>query len=186
MSLQRNGSSNPNDHVPLSAFVRVSISPLSNASITGSLSARVAGDIFSARVSIPAGTAGEWLEFSTGVVNMTAVRLWWPHTMGEPFLYNATVTFVPDTGAPATEVQWHAGFRTVSSVVDKSLQGQVFSVNGERIFLQVSARVNTALPVTCHTFKWQGGNFITTDILNRAEFRAPQRYWDEVRGLRPL
>ena len=138
MSLQRNGSSNPNDPVPLSAFVRVSISSLSNASLTGTLFAHAAGDIFSARVSIPAGTAGEWLEFSTGVVNMTAVRLWWPHTMGEPFLYNATVTFVPDSGAPVTEVQWKAGFRTVSSVVDESLQGQVFSVNGERIFLQVS------------------------------------------------
>lgn len=27
----------------------------------------------------------------------------------------------------------------------------------------------------------QGGNYITTDIINRAEFRTSQRYWDEVR-----
>jgi hypothetical protein len=137
-ALQRSPSSHPGAPVPLSAFVCVSIMPLSNASQTGTLVATINGTDFTTRISIEAGSAGTWLEFSTGVVAVPAARLWWPHTAGEPWLYDAVATYVPDAGGPGVEAQWRAGFRVVQSAVDEGLGGQVFYVNGERVFLQVS------------------------------------------------
>ena len=161
-SLSRTFASPPGDALSLSASVRVSLMPLSNDSVSGLLAARINGSTFSSQVDIPPGTIGQWVECTTDIVNLTRVELWWPHTHGNPRLYDAVISFTPASGHGSVDVRWRAGFRTISSAVDVGMGGQVFSINGERVFLQ-------------------GGNYITSDILNRALFRTPERYWDEVR-----
>jgi hypothetical protein len=74
----------------------------------------------SALVNIPA--AATWIDVKLPSLSLAAVELWWPHNLGPPRLYNASVTFVVvgDT-TPSDVVHARVGFRSVSSVVDDTL-----------------------------------------------------------------
>ena len=135
--MNRNRALSPDDTVSLSAYIRVSLLPLSNASYAGLVSTTINGTNFSVHVTIPPETAGEWFEVNTDVIDMDGVSLWWPHTAGYPHLYDAITSFAVDSGEAPVAISWRAGFRTVDSAVDPGMGGQVFFINGERIFLQV-------------------------------------------------
>jgi mannosylglycoprotein endo-beta-mannosidase len=114
----------------------------------------------SARVTLSPGD-GTWRDVALPAVALTGVSLWWPHTLGTPTLYAATASFVIDGDAgPSDAADWAVGFRTVASAVDAGLGGRVFSVNGERVYLE-------------------GGNWIATDMFNRYNANA-SRYAAEV------
>jgi beta-mannosidase len=71
-----------------------------------------------------------------GKVEIPDVEPWWPHTHGEPALYDASLEFVvaaSDGTQSAVEVQLgRVGFRTVT--LDRSAGDFALSVNGVRIF----------------------------------------------------
>ena len=101
------------------------------------------------------------------------VRLWWPHTLGEPFLYTAifSVTVEEDSqvevsAATASDTaRLHVGIRTTSSHYDERVEGRAFQVNGRDIFIE-------------------GGNWISADMflthLHSHEI-AKVRYDAEIR-----
>lgn len=69
-----------------------------------------------------------------GELRVPDVALWWPHTHGEPSLYDAHLkigTIVLDLG--------HVGFRTIA--VDRGADGKGFAlkINGERVFCRGAA-----------------------------------------------
>lgn len=86
--------------------------------------------------------------------------LWWPHAFGQPYLYSLSITLRLDDGSVSDETQFRIGFREFKKYVDSSLEGPVFSVNGQRVFLR-------------------GGNWIGTDQFLRYVTDL-QRYRDEI------
>ena len=119
-------------------------------------------------VSLPASAPPDnaWADFTSPVVTVRNASLWYPNGagVGSPFLYAATARFSqpdPVVGRASASISWRAGLRTVTSAVDVAIGGQVFSVNGRRLYLT-------------------GGNWIATDQLSRSEFRGPERYGAEV------
>ena len=88
------------------------------------------------------------------------VKLWWPHTLGEPNLYACEVEFVPHASAYRSDsVQWLGGVRQIRTDIDQTTKGRAFYVNGVKIFLQ-------------------GGNWIATDCMLQRGGR--ERYYNEV------
>eukprot|EP00038_Savillea_parva_P009082 m.181113 g.181113 ORF g.181113 m.181113 type:complete len:1092 (+) comp15169_c0_seq1:273-3548(+) len=108
----------------------------------------------------------ETKDVDVGALVVPNATLWWPHTHGRPYLYNASFAFTPrmhdvDTDAPLTHVSVRVGIRTTKAEVDETLGGWLFKVNGHAIYIQ-------------------GGNWIATDQLQRYSTDA-QRYFNEVR-----
>ena len=76
------------------------------------------------------------------------VKLWWPHTHGDPFLYEVEyeLLYLPPQGPQGeatARMRVHTvsaahGVRTIATRVDAATTGRVFEVNGVPIFLQVS------------------------------------------------
>eukprot|EP00475_Leptophrys_vorax_P043728 TRINITY_DN8511_c0_g1_i1.p1 TRINITY_DN8511_c0_g1~~TRINITY_DN8511_c0_g1_i1.p1 ORF type:complete len:724 (-),score=141.44 TRINITY_DN8511_c0_g1_i1:1227-3158(-) len=82
--------------------------------------------------------------------------------MGEPILYHGTVSFIDGrAGSESDKVSWRIGFRIISTHIDAELGGRVFSINGEKIYIE-------------------GGNMIASDQFQRHN-DDPTRYFDEVK-----
>ncbi len=80
-------------------------------------------------VDLAADAAGE----HAATLAVPDVALWWPHTHGEPSLYEARLLLWPAAGADCREVALSpVGFRTV--VADVADGGFALSVNGVRVF----------------------------------------------------
>ena len=63
------------------------------------------------------------------------VKLWWPHTHGEPFLYDVRYDLLYLPAWAASPVLVHSisamhGIRTIATHVDMATMGRVFEVNG--------------------------------------------------------
>lgn len=93
----------------------------------------------------------------SGNITITDPILWWPATMGAPFLYNVTIAVLLVATGEVSDMQiMRYGIRQVRSHLDRGraaqtghgIAGRIFVVNGRRIFLQ-------------------GGNWITTDQFQR-------------------
>lgn len=86
-------------------------------------------------------------------------RLWWPNGYGAQELYDAdfSVNVAGYGRSDAETVRF--GVREITSDIDSSTQGRVFSVNGQQIFIR-------------------GGNWICSDAMLRL---STKRYRDEVR-----
>jgi mannosylglycoprotein endo-beta-mannosidase len=167
LTLEQAPGALPDDPANVTAAVTVSLLCLDPASpVTGTLLLSIPELGPAASISLPitvaAGGDGVWHDVTLPTLDLQNVGLWWPHTVGTPRLYNASVSFVVDGDTAASDaVSWGVGFRTATAAVDASLGGQVFSVNGRRLFLQ-------------------GGNFIQSDQFNRYN-NDPVRYYRELR-----
>ena len=128
------------------------------------------GVALQAPVAVPApaaaGTPAASVTVSLGPVAVGAaagLKLWWPHTLGAPQLYNATfeALFPASDNDGASRLSDAAavrfGVRNVTSWVDKGLGGRVFAVNGVKLFLQ-------------------GGNWIFPDQFRRFAGNASRSY----------
>jgi len=79
-------------------------------------------------------------------LNVDDPKLWWPHTLGEPFLYEARISLVDDADVVLDSELFKVGLRTIEAFVHPVSLGQAFSVNGVDLFLM-------------------GGNWIATDAM---------------------
>jgi beta-mannosidase len=71
-----------------------------------------------------------------GVVEIPTVDLWWPHTHGEPVLYEAGLRFVVNAANGTREIVdvslGRVGFRTIT--LDRELGDFSLTINGVRVF----------------------------------------------------
>lgn len=80
-------------------------------------------------VGVDLSSSDDW----AGVLAVDDVALWWPHTHGEPALYDASLHVRGSTQAELTVISLgKVGFRTVS--VDRSDDGFAVRVNGVPVF----------------------------------------------------
>jgi mannosylglycoprotein endo-beta-mannosidase len=126
--------------------------------VAGVVHFSLAGASAAVNVSLPRGASG-WLEVTSPPMLLQGVELWWPHTLGAPTLHAASARFVGSAGE--ARLEWRAGLREVTAEVDGALGGRAFAVNGVRLFVT-------------------GGNWIGSDALSRAAYRAPARLRAEV------
>lgn len=102
---------------------------------------------------------GETKTITFSSLSLTNPRLWWPNGYGAQELYDVDFSVnVLGYGSSDTE-SVRFGVREITSEIDSSTQGRVFSVNGQQIFVR-------------------GGNWICSDAMLRL---SAKRYHDEVR-----
>ena len=75
----------------------------------------------------------------TGILSIPDVRLWWPHTHGEPVLYDVSCLIQASDGESENRSLGRTGFRSLT--IDRSNDGEGFAidVNGVAIFCRGSA-----------------------------------------------
>ncbi len=98
------------------------------------------------------------------VINMPEIkvenpRLWWPNGMGGQPLYHMKIDFLNHDGTLTDSEEIPFGIRETSNYFDERIRAQVFSVNGQKVFIK-------------------GGNWIASDALLRL---SEERYDAEVR-----
>lgn len=86
-------------------------------------------------------------------------RLWWPNGMGKPNLYPVELKFLTRESKISDRKNFKIGIRDITSKMDTTSGGRMFSVNGQKLFIR-------------------GGNWIASDALLRL---SPERYEHEVR-----
>ena len=86
-------------------------------------------------------------------------RLWWPNGMGDQPLYTMKFTFIADDGTNMDSETATFGIRETGHHFDEVLKAQVFTVNGQKVFIK-------------------GGNWIASDALLRL---TKERYEAEIR-----
>jgi exo-1,4-beta-D-glucosaminidase len=77
-------------------------------------------------------------------------RLWWPYTIGEPYLYNAKISFLTAGGKVSDSASTDFGIREVTSeLTDKNFR--LFKINGRPILIRGAAWAPDLL------FRWVPG-----------------------------
>ncbi|HEY8716025.1 MAG TPA: sugar-binding domain-containing protein, partial [Candidatus Acidoferrum sp.] len=77
-------------------------------------------------------------------------RLWWPYTIGEPYLYNAKISFLTVGGKVSDSASTDFGIREVTSeLTDKNFR--LFKINGRPILIRGAAWAPDLL------FRWAPG-----------------------------
>lgn len=102
---------------------------------------------------------GEEKEFSFPEIKVENPDLWWPNGMGGQPLYKMKIDYVEQDGKKCDSEIVTFGIRETSNYFDKQITAQVFSVNGQKIFIK-------------------GGNWIASDALLRL---TKERYDAEIR-----
>ncbi len=134
-------------------------SELSNSSgqqISGRLMVEIDGNSYSRRVTLQ---PGEQLTAGLPEVRLRNPALWWPNGMGDQPLYTARFSFVADRGEESDSEHVTFGIRETGNYFDEHIRGQVFTVNGQKVFIK-------------------GGNWIASDMLLRL---SAERYEAEIR-----
>lgn len=95
-------------------------------------------------------------------VTVPSPRLWWTRDIGEPFLYNITVTLFRE-GKPLVTKSLKYGIRTVKILQNTDKLGKEFTIqlNGVRVFMR-------------------GGNYIPPDMFLSRALRTPKVYEDTI------
>ncbi len=102
--------------------------------------------------------------FDEKLVNIPEIKvenpsLWWPNGMGPQPLYQMKIEFLLSDGTLLDSDMVTFGIRETSNTFDEKIKGQVFKVNGQKIFIK-------------------GGNWIASDALLRL---SRERYNAEIR-----
>jgi beta-galactosidase/beta-glucuronidase len=63
-------------------------------------------------------------------------QLWWPNGMGKQPLYPVTFTFVSNGRTNDSEIA-KIGIRETGNYFDTNIKAQVFTVNGQKVFIKV-------------------------------------------------
>ena len=124
--------------------------------ISGKLIVEIDGNSYSTKVDL------EPCEMKIAGIPEVRLRnplLWWPNGIGDQPLYTARFSFVTEAGEISDSDTVTFGIRETGNYFDHEIRGQVFTVNGQRVFIR-------------------GGNWIASDMLLRL---SPERYNAEVR-----
>ena len=97
------------------------------------------------------------IEFSE--IKVEDPLLWWPNGMGDHPLYNMKIDLMSKAGMILDSEIVSFGIRETSNYFDERIKSQVFTVNGQKVFIK-------------------GGNWIASDALLRL---SKERYESEVR-----
>ncbi len=97
--------------------------------------------------------------FSFPEIKAEDPRLWWPNGIGDQPLYNMKIDYSDRNGSKIDSETLTFGIRETSNYFDSVITSQVFTVNGQKIFIK-------------------GGNWIASDALLRL---SKERYDAEIR-----
>jgi len=86
-------------------------------------------------------------------------KLWWPNGYGDQPLYQVRISYFTQEGKLSDRETIPVGIRETGHIFDPTLKAQIFSVNGQKIFIK-------------------GGNWIASDALLRL---SKERYEAEIR-----
>ncbi|HQG77813.1 MAG TPA: glycoside hydrolase family 2 TIM barrel-domain containing protein [Bacteroidales bacterium] len=140
------------------AFVKVSaeLKNTSEVAINGILRVEFKGYVNKVKVILP-----PWEEknVTIGSIKVEDPELWWPNGMGDQPLYRMKIDFLQTDGTLLDSETVTFGIRETSNTFDEKIKGQVFKVNGQKVFIK-------------------GGNWIASDALMRL---SKERYEAEVR-----
>ncbi len=92
-------------------------------------------------------------------IKVSNPRLWWPNGMGDQPLYEMKINFAGADGSVIDSEIVTFGIRETGNYFDEKITGQVFTVNGQKVFIK-------------------GGNWIASDALLRL---TRERYEAEVK-----
>jgi len=142
----------------LPAFISAT-AELINASakqVNGTLRIETGGQVKSVQVTLN--------PYEEKVVELPEVKilnpdLWWPNGMGDQPLSQMTFEFIGQSGTKIDAETVTYGIRETGNYFDKNIKSQVFTVNGQKVFIK-------------------GGNWIASDALLRL---SKERYEAEVR-----
>ncbi|MBK5261779.1 MAG: hypothetical protein JJE17_04290 [Peptostreptococcaceae bacterium] len=104
--------------------------------VTGTIYVKVAGKQFQKKVTLDAGKQLD-LQFSAkdfSQLHLTNPKLWWPYTLGTPYLYHASFSFKSDTEIMDAK-SFDFGVRSVASFWTKGGHRGMM-VNGEKILIR--------------------------------------------------
>ena len=183
------GPGAPTNAKSLVASVRVSAVNLGRSPVSGLLRVSIPGAGLAAQAAVSLPADGAWHEFDAAPASpLEDVPLWWPHMVGRPTLLDASAMIsIEGPAAANVSLSWRAGFRTIAMPVNATLGGRQVVVNGQRVFLQAGREgraqcllINNIHPSNSRA-RTQGGNFVSTDVLHRAQFRGRARARAEVR-----
>ena len=107
----------------------VALRALGDAVLPAALAVRVTRGSNTHEASLPVRAAADGTGRARGRVIVPDVVRWWPHTHGEPALYDVVI------GDPAAPVHTaRVGFRTLSAAADLRADGPALRVNGVDVF----------------------------------------------------
>ncbi len=144
------------------AFVRAS-AELNNASsqlVQGTLKVEIEGHEKSLKVSL---NPLEEKVIQLPEIKIENPKLWWPNGLGDQPLYQMKMTFVSAGGEISDAQQVSFGIRETGNYFDEKIRGQVFSVNGQKVFIN-------------------GGNWIASDALLRLSKERYEAQMEQVLG----
>ncbi|NMC38534.1 MAG: glycosyl hydrolase [Bacteroidales bacterium] len=140
------------------AYVKVSADLINTSgdAINGILRIEFDGYKSSAKITLE---PSETKNFSLNSIKVDNPRLWWPNGMGDQPLYRMKIEFLLSDGTLLDSETVTFGIRETSNTFDQQIKGQVFKVNGQKVFIK-------------------GGNWIASDALLRL---TRERYEAEIR-----
>ena len=140
------------------AFLHTStvLNNCSDQQLTGVATAEVDGQKVKLMVDLQ---PGEEKTITFPEIVLKNPRLWWPNEYGDHPLYPVRISYTTSEGNLSDKETIPVGIRETSHSFDPTLKSQIFTVNGQRIFIK-------------------GGNWIASDALLRL---SKERYEAEIR-----
>ena len=121
------------DHSVAEVTVTVVVRNRSGKSVRGTVTGLLGDAKFSAPCTVAA-NAEQVLTITSAnspALRIPQPRLWWPNGYGEPYLYEASVSFAPQSGSAAEPLRFLAGLREITTTETDS-RLKIF-VNGRRL-----------------------------------------------------
>ena len=134
----------------------VELKNTSSHTVKGTLTMELEGEITRLKVIL---NPNEEKLVTSPEIKISDPCLWWPNGMGDQPLYSMKFDFMSDGGTGMDSELTTFGVRETGHYFDDSIKAQVFTVNGQKVFIK-------------------GGNWIASDALLRL---SKERYEAEIR-----
>lgn len=114
----------------------------SAAPCSGELRGRAAGAVFARHITLAPHSqqTARFTPADTASLNLAHPQLWWPYTMGTPYLQTLRLEFIPDAGSPEAGVPSDVSVSQfgISQITSELTPGgaRLFRVNGRRILIR--------------------------------------------------
>lgn len=121
------------DHSVADVAITVVVRNRSNRSVRGNVTGSLGDAKFSAPCTVAANSeqAVTITSATSSALRISKPRLWWPNGYGEPYLYEASISFAPQSGVASEPLHFLAGLREITTTETDS-RLKIF-VNGRRL-----------------------------------------------------